>query len=239
MSWQAEYIERFYSPAKGWVNGTREFHELCASVIPRGSKILEIGPGPGNHTSRLLATLGEVHGIDPDPVIKTNESLASAAVLEGDRFPYPDGSFDACASDYCLEHVPDTAAHVAEVARVLRPGGVYVFRTPNLWHYVTLISKLTPHWFHELVANRLRNIKGGHDPYPTVYAMNTEADVRRLAAGAGLRVEELRLIEKEPSYGMSSRTLFLLFMAYERAVNSTPRAAMLRSTILAVLRKDR
>lgn len=239
MSWQAEYIERFYNPAKGWVNGTREFHELCASVISKGSKILEIGPGPGNPTSRLLATLGEVHGVDPDPVIKTNEALASATVLEGDRFPFPDASFDACVSDYCLEHVSDAAAHIAEVARVLRPGGVYVFRTPNLWHYVTLISKLTPHWFHELVANRLRNIKGGHDPYPTVYAMNTEADVRRLAAGAGLRVEELRLIEKEPSYGMSSRALFLAFMAYERAVNSTPRAATLRSTILAVLRKDR
>ena len=51
MSWQTEYLERFYSPARGWVNGTREFHELCAGAIRKGSKILEIGAGPSNRTS--------------------------------------------------------------------------------------------------------------------------------------------------------------------------------------------
>ena len=240
MSWQTDYLERFYSPSRGWVNGTQQFHDLCAKAIPRGAKILEIGAGPSNRTSRFLATLGEVHGLDPDPAVKENDALASASLLDGDRYPFPDATFGACVSNYCIEHIPDPVQHLTEVARVLQPGGVYVLRTPNRWHYVSLISSATPHWVHELLANRLRGIGADeHDPYPTVYAMNTREDVTRFAAQAGLVVNQLDLVEKEPSYGMSSRLLFVTFMAYERAVNASERAAFLRSNIFAVLQKPR
>jgi hypothetical protein len=88
------------------------------------------------------------------------------------------------------------------------------------------------------VANRLRNLsEESHDPYPTRYRLNSRRAVRRHAARAGLAVETLRLIEKEPSYGMSSRVLFLTFMVYERIINSTELLRDLRSTLLAVLRK--
>ena len=240
MTWQTEYLKRFYDPSRGFKNGTEEFHEIASRAIPRGGEILEIGAGPSNRTSRFLATIGRVHGLDPDPAVKTNDALASASLLEDDRYPFEDARFDACVSNYCIEHIPDPARHLAEVARVLRPGGAYVLRTPNRWHYVSLFSSLTPHWVHDLLANRLRNIgEEGHEPYPTVYAMNTRRDVERLASRAGLDVEELTLVEKEPSYGMSSRALFVAFMAYERAVNATERAAELRSNIFAVLRKPR
>lgn len=45
------------------------------------------------------------------------------------------------------------------------------------------------------------------------------------------------LIEKEPSYGMSSKALFLMFLAYERLVNATDALAGLRANILGVLRR--
>jgi SAM-dependent methyltransferase len=238
MTWQAEYLARFYDPARGWVDGTQEFHDLCANAIPRGSRILEMGPGPSNRTSRFLATLGELHGLDPDPDARQNDALAGFELLDGPRFPFPDASFAACVSNYVVEHVADAEAHLAEVARILSPGGVYVFRTPNRWHYVTMFASLTPHWVHELLANRLRALPDDeHDPYPTVYALNTRPAVEHHAARAGFRVETLRLVEKEPSYGMAARPLFLAFMAYERAVNATERAAFLRSNIFAVLRK--
>jgi hypothetical protein len=137
-----------------------------------------------------------------------------------------------------LEPVEHPTAHFAEVRRVLRPGAPYIFRTPNRYHYVSLVSSLTPHSFHVRVANRLRNLDGdSHDPYPTYYRLNSRRAVRSYARKAGMDVEVLRMIEKEPSYGNSSRLLFLAFTGYERIVNSTSLFAGLRCNILAVLRR--
>src|SRR6266542_4545923 len=103
MTWQERYIARFYRPDQGWVDGTTEFHALCKVAIPQGCKILEIGPGPSNPTSRYLATLGELHGLDPDPDAKSNDALTTSGVLHGERFPYDDASFDHCISNYVAE----------------------------------------------------------------------------------------------------------------------------------------
>ena len=123
--------------------------------------------------------------------------------------------------------------------RVLKPGGVYCFRTPNLFHYVALTARLTPHWFHNLVANRLRSLSPeSHDPYPTIYRSNSESTLRELARSVGFTVVELRLIEKEPSYGAVSPILFYPMLAYERFVNSADRYRWLRANIIGVFRKD-
>ena len=235
--WQQRYLQRFYDRDRGWVDGTTEFHDLCAATIPCGSRILEVGAGPSNETSHFMSSLGELHGIDPDPAVKHNDVLASATVLTDDTFPYGPASFDACVSSYVVEHVAAPHLHLQQIHHALKPGAPYIFRTPNARHFVYVIASLTPHAFHRAVANPLRNLPPeAHDPYPTIYAMNSSSKIRDLAASAGFSVELLRLIEKEPSYGMASRALFFPFMAYERTVNATDRLANFRSTILSVLR---
>jgi SAM-dependent methyltransferase len=238
LSWQQTYMTRFYRSRPGWTDGTTEFHELCRSAIPPHGKILEIGAGPSNPTSEFLATCGELHGLDPDPAVKGNAALVSAQLFRGSAFPWPNDTFDACVSNYVIEHVEDPRKHFQEVARVLRAGGTYVFRTPNRFHYVAVVAAATPHWFHELVANRLRQLpKGVHDPYPTYHRVNTRRSIRAVAKEAGLEPVELRMVEKEPSYGMVARPLFLALSGYERIVNATRFLETFRSNIFGVLRK--
>ncbi len=235
MSWQRDYVQRFYRDRPGWQDGTEEFHALCRARIASGGRILEIGAGPSNRTSRFLAGLGTVWGVDPDPAVLGNESLTRAGLLDGDRIPFDDASFDAAVSNYVAEHVAQPHAHLNEVRRVLKPGAPYLLRTPNRYHYVAIIAALTPHWFHVLVANRARNQVGEHDPYPTVYAMNTERAIRRLARETDFEVAELELVEKEPSYALASRAMFLAGMAYERVVNASELSRSLRANLFVVL----
>jgi len=238
LSWQERFQARFYNPETGWVDGTTEFHSLIRRDCGPNERILEIGSGPPNRTTDFLAMLGEVHGIDPDPDISTNKALTTATVLTNDVYPFPDSEFSLCVSNYVVEHVADGVAHLKEVARVLQPAGRYVFRTVNRLHYLALISSVTPHWFHKLVANRARGLSSdSHDPYPTVYAMNTAGSIRRAATAAGLQVEHLLFVEKEPSYGQFSRVVFLAMMAYERVVNAFNYLAPLRVNLFVVLRK--
>jgi SAM-dependent methyltransferase len=201
-----------------------------------GAEILEVGAGASNPTSRYLSSLGRLSGLDVAPAVRSNEYLAVARVLTTNAYPFTDSCFDACVSNYVLEHIADPRSHLEEIARILRPGGVYLFRTPNRYHYVSLTSRLTPHWFHKAVANRLRHLsEAAPDPYPTHYRLNSRRAIHRAAAQAGLNVRELRMVEKEPSYGMSSRLLFLTFALYERVVNSSPLFADLRVNIFGVL----
>ena len=151
--WQARWLDRWYRRRPGWVDGTSLFHDMCRAVIPPSACIVEIGAGPTNRTSAFLAGLGELHGVDVDDEALGNEHLTKASLLEGGRIPYPDATFDVAVSNYVVEHVRDPTMHLSEIHRVLKPGGAYVFRTPNLWHYVALVSLLTPHSFHVLAAN--------------------------------------------------------------------------------------
>ena len=240
-SWQTTYLARFYSSDRGFIDGTTQFWTLLADHIAPGRRILEIGAGPSNQTSQFLSSLGELYGIDVDPVVLSNRWLTTGKVVDpSGGFPFPSGHFAACVSDFVVEHIEDPQAHFLEVARVLEPGGVYVLRAPNAMHYVSLAARITPHWFHELVANRLRQMpQEAHDPYVTYHRGNTRNAVMSLARRAGLNVGSLTMIEKEPSYGMSSRILFLLFMAYERLVNATEALANFRANMLVVLRKPK
>ena len=236
--WQHAWVQRFYRSKPGWVDGTTEFYELCRKYAPPNARVLEIGAGPTNPTSAFLATLGELHGLDVSNEVLGNRHLTRSAVIRDGRYPYDDSTFDLAVSNYVVEHVDDARAHLAEVFRVLRPGASYVFRTPNLFHYVALASRLTPHSVHTWLANRLMaQHEDAHEPWPTFYALNTPAQVRRHASTAGFELQSMDLVEKEPSYGMYARPLFLLFMAYERAVNASPKLAGLRANLFVVLHR--
>jgi hypothetical protein len=73
-----------------------------------------------------------------------------------------------------------------EVVRVLKPGRVLLFKTPNKWHYMPTIARMTPHGFHQFV-DRMRG-RAEVDTFPTRYRSNTKGDVERLAQHAGLTV---------------------------------------------------
>jgi SAM-dependent methyltransferase len=229
--------ERYY-PSARFEGGTVPFHRLCREQIPHGSEILEIGSGPSNQTSEALSAIGSVTGLDIDPDVKSNRWLSKALVFGGRGMPFADESFDACSSNFVLEHVEHPAEHFKEVARVLRPGGIYCFRTPNLFHYVSMGARLMPHSMHLTLANRLRSLdEGAHDPYPTWFRSNTRGKLRRLCGMAGLEMPSITMVEPEPSYGRAHALLFYPMMAYERIVNMSNALSGFRVTMLVVTRK--
>lgn len=230
-------FRRFYFSQPWYFSGTQAFHKLIGDRVHDGSEILEVGAGPFNKTSEFLSTLGRVTGLDIDTSVDTNSALAEAKVFAGGCFPFPDCSFDVCISNYVLEHVDDVETHFCEVRRVLRPAGFYFFRTPNLWHYVTLSSRLLPHSIHLLLANRLLSAQRVRDPYPTFYRANTRATICGLAMQAKLAVLQLETIEPEPSYGAAHPALFYPMMAYERIVNRFTSLSGLRVNILGIVEK--
>ena len=124
----------------------REVLSEKQGLAPHGLKVLDVGCG-GGLLAEEFARLGcRVTGVDP-----SGDSLATArahareegleidyVVAAGEQLPFEDGSFQAVYCCDVLEHVDDVAQTVAESARVLSPGGVYMFDTVNR----TIRSKL-------------------------------------------------------------------------------------------------
>ena len=102
--------------------------EMLAGLSGR---VLELGPGNGLNFEHYPATVTEVVAVEPEPTLRAaaQETAAKARVpvkvVDGvaDRLPAGDGEFDAAIASLVLCSVPDQASALAELKRVLRPGG--------------------------------------------------------------------------------------------------------------------
>lgn len=102
---------------------------------PPPARVLDAGCAFGFLTRRLARRYPEVAGIDLDPgyVARARAACPTADIRLGavDRLPWPDAHFDAAVCLDVLEHAPDPAGAVAELARVTRPGAVVVVSVPH------------------------------------------------------------------------------------------------------------
>jgi 2-polyprenyl-6-hydroxyphenyl methylase/3-demethylubiquinone-9 3-methyltransferase len=115
-------------------------------IDPAGQRVLDVGCG-GGFLAEELARLGCcVTGIDPSAASITAAQAHAArlglaieyCVGAGEALPFADTTFDIVCCCDVLEHVRDVNQVVAEIARVLRPGGIFFYDTPHR----TLLSKL-------------------------------------------------------------------------------------------------
>ena len=142
--------------------------------------------------------MGRLVGVDVDPRVGTNPLLDAGIRADIGSLPFRDAAFDVVFAIYVMEHVERPGDLVLEIARVLRPGGVCLLLTPNTFHYVTLVSQLTPTRFHKWV-NRKRG-RLGRDTFPTVYRLNSRRALNGHFSGAGLERVSIDLIEVQPNY---------------------------------------
>lgn len=199
-------------------------------------KILDLGAGSGIVEAMNFRGMGPtVCGIDPDPRVLDNPFLDEPGVADGCSIPYPNDSFDLVFADNVLEHLDNPLQVFLETSRVLKPGGVFLFKTPNRWHYVPLIALVSPHWFHALV-NRWRG-RVTSQFFPTLYRANSQRQIHIYARQSGLLVENLNFIDGRPEYLRFSWPFYLIGIAYERLVSSLAIFAQLRVGIIGVLRK--
>jgi ubiquinone/menaquinone biosynthesis C-methylase UbiE len=106
-----------------------------AAAAPLGGQILDVGCGPGHLANRLARDHGlEVTGLDLDPTMIERARANAEQAVAADRrpifvvggvaaLPFPDRSFDQVVSTLSMHHWADATAGLAEMDRVLRPGG--------------------------------------------------------------------------------------------------------------------
>ena len=150
--------ERVTTP-EGGRNPTFQRHVAAyarvAEILPRVGRVLDVGAGTG-HSAALLAPRESV-AVDIDPVALEGQHRQTV-VADMRALPFPDASFTSVVAVQSIEHVPDPERALAEIARVVEPGGVAAIVTPNRLTFARPDEVIDPYHYIEFDAAQLRDL---------------------------------------------------------------------------------
>jgi SAM-dependent methyltransferase len=209
------------------VDGTVAFYLRVNALINSNSTVIDFGCGRGAYGEDqvkirrdlriLTGKAGRVIGLDVDESGAKNLFLDEFYLLKEKCWPLPDSTAELVLCDSVIEHLDDTLAFFSEAWRVLRPGGSLCIRTPNLWGYVALLSKIIPNRAHSTVLSKVKKGTQERDTFPTLFRCNTIPKISRM-----LKDNQFEGVVygygPEPAYLSFSKYLYGLGVIYQRIV---------------------
>jgi SAM-dependent methyltransferase len=125
---------------------------LAARRLPRGARVLDVGAGDAPYRELFEHVEYVTSDWEHSP---HEEAAATDVIASADALPFDDASFDAVLLLQVLEHVREPARVVAELLRVLRPGGQLVLTAPLAWEQHEL-----PHDYYRYTGPGLQHLLG-------------------------------------------------------------------------------
>jgi SAM-dependent methyltransferase len=199
---QNTYRERYRAMRPEWRSSGDQLEALVRSKVTADSRVLDLGCGRGGVLELLWRDVKLAAGLDPDRPSLTEHRAPGMPVIRGvgESLPFTSESFDLVVCLWVLEHLKDPLRTLGEVKRVLRPGGHFIFVTPNMRNPVMLLNRMgktLPALQRRLVPRLYGRVEA--DTFPVQYRANTVAAIRAHVESAGLHVAELRVVP-DPTY---------------------------------------
>jgi SAM-dependent methyltransferase len=215
---QESYRRRYAAAHPGWQPASAIYRDWVAAHLAPGVRVLDLGCGRGGVLEELAPRAGLAVGADPDPVSLRQHRLPTLPrVCAGaEALPYPDCSFDLICCSWVLEHLPDPQSALRQVARLLAPGGRFVFLTPNSRNPLLLLNRTLGRWAGSRPVRRVYG-RAEADTFPAFYRANTPARLRALLRAAGLQPVRIVLVS-DPTYLALNDSLYRLAVLLERLV---------------------
>jgi ubiquinone/menaquinone biosynthesis C-methylase UbiE len=188
---------------------------------------------------RFVNTAKTVVGVDGDlDGLRKNQVVPYRVAGNLEVLPFRSGSFTLLTCNMVIEHIMNPTLFVEEICRVLKPGGVAIIHTPNIFHYETLIAYLTPHIFHEIYC-RIMEDREPSDVFPVFYRANHLSKLKQLFDTVGMPLERGGIIVDAPKrFPIPVLHKALLFLSIlETKVLFSEFFAPFRNNLLVAFRK--
>jgi SAM-dependent methyltransferase len=170
----------------------RAEYRLSATLLGPG-RVLDLGCGTGHSYAELAPR--ESVGVDIEPTALEGQQRETY-VADMRRLPFPRDAFDSVVAIQSIEHVPDAERMLAEVERVLRPGGRAIFVTPNRLTFGRPDEIIDPYHYVEYDPAELRAACSRF--FESVEVLALHASDRYMAIHDDERRELDRLLARDP-----------------------------------------
>jgi SAM-dependent methyltransferase len=199
-------------------------------------KILDAGCGRGNilidHYRKFFA---RAVGLDIDKErTQGNRCLDTIVFGNLEAIPFPAATFDVVVSLWVIEHLTRPTLVFTEIYRVLKPGGIFIFVTPNRCYYLFLIKALLG---NRITKKLLGRLYARHQPdvFPTFYRANTAGTLNRQLGSVGL-IRQSLIVNNDPTYLAFNTLTFRAAVFLEKILNLFP-VDIARAHLIGVYQK--
>lgn len=218
------------------------YEDLLMEYVKPGTRWLDVGAGHQVLSSwrlsdekELVGRSGMVVGIDAHlDSLRMHRTVHLKCQGDLARLPFRSNTFDLITANMVVEHLRQPDIQFREIFRTLRPGGHFIFHTPNSRSYSAFLAAHVPE-----VAKRglIRALDGrsSQDVFRTYYKANTQDAIRALANSIGFEVSKLDMASGSAESAMVLpvavvELMFIKLLTTDRFQNS-------RTNIIAILRK--
>lgn len=178
-----------------------EYEDTLFLRAPREGAWLDLGCGHAllppwrlAQEQDLVSCGAVIVGLDPDySALQLHRSIKRRVAGDCSQIPFADESFDLVTANMVVEHLPHPEAQFREILRVLKPGGRFLFHTPNALGYPTMIAKSIPDFLKKKLALWLED-RAENDVYPTHYRANSKSRIVSIARQSGFQSAELSFV---------------------------------------------
>ena len=202
-----KHLMRLYWPVeKRLVPGLRysmsHFEEAARDQIDSNTCWLDVGCGHhflanwkgAKEEQALVHSAARVVGIDLDlEALSRHRSFSQLAMANAGTLPFPDETFNLVTANMVMEHIENPVSVFAELARVLGPGGVLLFHTPNSKALSVRFARLVPDFVKRPLVV-LTEGRTNEDVFHTHYAVNTAREIQDTAQATGFEVARLEYV---------------------------------------------
>ncbi len=228
--------------APGLANSQYIYRDVLLKQLANRPRWLDLGCGHqflpdwiGTPDPELLSALPRLAGVDGDlESIRRHALMRDKILADAAHLPFAPRSFDLVTANMVMEHVANPEETLAEANRVLSPGGVFLFHTPNVASPLVFLASKLPDPVLKWIVRAFEG-RDEQDVYPTRYRINTRGRVAELGSGAGFRVEEVRF-EEAGALTAALGPLAAFELVCIRLITS-PMLETLRPVMIATLRK--
>ena len=137
---------------------------------------------------KAMLSKANVVGLDPDwQAVSRHRTITRRTVGTVEALPFASESFNLVTANVVVEHLEHPALAFAEIFRVLKSGGCFMFRTPSARSYFVRIARVLPQSVKIFLASKVIENRDPVDIYPAHYRANTPDEIAQICKVVGFR----------------------------------------------------